>query len=225
MSQNSKRVLIVAFVGAGVIALYYLLKSGSNTAVMQPTPNPTASGVNVNTPAAQQYNVAPYQPAPTPGYTFSPVTFSPYQGGSPTNLFGAPSNGVPPGSGNQYFFGSAPMILPPDLTFNQPKLTTLPNAVPDTSSCGCGGAGSCQTCQSECSTAMSHFPDGRGGCMAASRRSQLQDAGGPDAPVFRNYANNLATSGADYLMLLDDFQNSRARLNGETPASRTRYIM
>lgn len=90
-----KNIGIVAFLGAGIVALYLLARNSVPPGVQQLVPNADASGVGPNDPMNAGYGIGPYIPAPTPGFTYAPQ------------------------NAQQYFFGDGK--APAYLTYNTPK--------------------------------------------------------------------------------------------------------
>lgn len=158
--MKKKQLLIPLSVAAVVAVVYYFFRSKSYTNTAQLQANPQSSGVDPNSPQAQNFLIGAPIMAPTPGFTLSPQTF-------------APANYA----GSNFFFGPP---APPDkpgvnyLTFNFASIFGKIPAPPPTEipgGCGCGGA--CDSCVSPCQSNNSRYTDGRGGCMATSRQQQI----------------------------------------------------
>jgi hypothetical protein len=106
---------IVAFMSAGIAALYFLARKNTPPGVQQLVPNADASGVGPNDPMNAGYNVGPYIPAPTPGWTYAPT------------------------NAQQYFFGDG--NVPAFLNYNTPKGIPIPPPAPVKDDCCCGDQG------------------------------------------------------------------------------------
>lgn len=161
---------------ASVLAVYFWLKK-PNVPAQSNNPNPSASGVPLYTPEAQQYTV-------------NPPTLTP----SPLVMLSDPFADKPAGTTE----GSAAMQKPPYyLAFNLSPLhdlTKVPVATPDakmsplnkSAECGCG---SCSQSCDKCDQTQAAFTDGIGTTrMSSNRRRQIQTA---PPTVWEHIINNL----------------------------------
>lgn len=88
------------------------------------------------------------------------------------------------------------------------------------SSCGCGGGGGCNSqCASPCSTSNSRFPDGRGGCLAATRAGQIKSMMKMGPTHFFAASENLASADVDLFKVYQQTVFDQEQMRGGTPAS------
>ena len=91
-------------------------------------------------------------------------------------------------------------------------------APPKKDACGCGGGCNSQ-CSSPCSTSNSRFPDGRGGCLAATRASQIKSMLKMGPTHFFAAAENMQSADIDLFKVYQQTVFDAQKMRGETPAS------
>lgn len=209
---------------ATVLAWLFLRRN--NPGAVSITPNTAGASVNPNDPGVQTYNSpAGTQPSPSQIVNTPPFSFDSTSGETPDYLT---YNFPPAGNFNQSFggikTGDTNFLYAPGGTTNNLIIAAQGGASKPSdngSSCNCG---SCQTCADDCVTLKSRFTDGRGGCMASSRRAQVQQIRSTNPGLFDRYLANLASANGmgieDVIQVVGyDHRNQNGSADPGTPGS------
>lgn len=202
MDIKKLKPIAVGLLGVAVVFLVYLwTRRGSTTSVSTGAQPQQAGNIFIGGVPASQYTVNTPGPAMTPpdGLTTIPNTS---QSGVPNGSTGAPIPAVntpAPGASTPSFFYPIQQTLGAvaQAFTKKPPLPTKFEAADGTegsgSSCGCGG--SCTSCMDSCSN--SRYVDGRGGCMALNRRTQIRDATTANPDLWSDYQSNIQAAFAN----------------------------
>lgn len=164
--MEKQRLLIPLTIGGIVVSIWLAYRSRASTTVIQQQPGTSGSGVPAYTPQAQAFNVSPLMLGPTPGMTLFPPSAIPPQ---------ADFHYTGPQSVYNYNQGPAADVAKA-AALQAAKVDAAAGGGPlakPAAACGCGGS-CCSDCSS-CDVINSNFVDGRGGCLATSKKVQVEN--------------------------------------------------
>jgi hypothetical protein len=236
--MKSQHFLIVLGVVGVVVAIWAALrKQGSQPSVivesnpsLQPWYTPAGQGTSPLGAPPVQPLTADNIPTPVSVQDVRPGTSA---SGVPTYTAqnqdtggGAPINAPTPALNRPTFYGGVQTVAGPIMNFINSMIPNQETPMKK-SDCGCGGScgsskNSCSDCIANCEANNSNYPDGRGGCMAFSRKRQIEQAmSTPTGQVgFARASDNVLSSGVNmfgvYQQTAFDMQN-RAMDDGSVP--------